>query len=404
MNWILRNTRVQGYAEIVDIAIDAGKIAAVATNLPDSGDQEWDLAGRVLLPGLVDCHTHLDKAYTGAVNHSGTLLEAIDVWRQTKLTRGRKDLLSAARRALEQATLHGVTALRTHVDAELASDLVAVEALLSLREETRHQIDLQIVVLGSASQSAEFATTMRTALDMGADCIGGAPAITPDPLADLDAIFALAERTGKPIDLHIDETEDPHMLTLAALAERTLAHGLQGQVTAGHCCSLAFVDEPTAGKVIDAVAAAQIHIVTLPLCNLVLMGRGHRPVPRGVTRVKELLAAGVTVSAASDNVQDPFNPFGSHDLLHIAQLTAATAHMTGIDELSQCLDMVTTHPARLFGHSGRIAPGKVADLVVLDTQTPLEAVTAPPLRLATFKRGKLVVKTEVMREFVIRDP
>lgn len=399
MNWILRNTRVQGYAEIVDIAIDAGKIAAVAANLPDSGDQEWDLAGRVLLPGLVDCHTHLDKAYLGAANHSGTLLEAIDVWRQVKLTRGRKDFLDAARRALQQAILNGVTALRTHVDTEVSSDLVAVEALLSLREEVHRQIDLQIVALGLISLSDECAQTMKTALEMGVDFVGGAPAITPDPIADLDATFALAERTGKPIDLHIDETEDPAMLTLAALAERTLAHGLQGQITAGHCCSLAFVDEPTAGRVIDAVAAAQIHVVTLPLCNLVLMGRSHRPIPRGVTRVKELLAAGVTVSAASDNVQDPFNPFGSHDLLQIAQLTAAAAHMTGIDELSQCLDMVTTHPARLFGHSGRIAPGEVADLVVLDTRTPLEAVTAPPLRLATFKRGKLVVKTEVTRNW-----
>ncbi|MEZ4834137.1 MAG: amidohydrolase family protein [Caldilineaceae bacterium] len=353
----------------------------------------------VVLPGLVDCHTHLDKAYLGAVNHSGTLLEAIDVWRQEKLARGSKDVLSAARRALEQAMLNGVTALRTHVDTEVTGDLVTVEALLSLREEMRGQIDLQLVALGLITFSDECADTMRTALEMGVDYVGGAPALTPDPIADLDALFALSERSGKPIDLHIDETEDPAMLTLAALAERTIAHGLQGQIAAGHCCSLAFVDEPTAARVINAVAAAQIHIVTLPLCNLVLMGRGHRPVPRGVTRVKELLTAGVTVSAASDNVQDPFNPFGSHDLLHIAQLTAATAHMTGADELAQCLDMVTSHPAQLFGHRGRIEPGAIADLTVLDTTEPLQAITAPPLRLATFKRGKLVVKTEVTRRW-----
>ena len=230
--------------------------------------------------------------------------------------------------------------------------------------------------------------------------VGGAPALTPDPSASLAASFALAERFGKPIDLHIDETEDPASPTLLALAEMTIAAGMQGQVTAGHCCSLAFMDERDAGRVIERVAAAGLHIVTLPSCNLVLMGRGMQPPPRGVTRVKELLAAGVNVCAGSDNVQDPFNPFGNYDPLQSAHFTAHTAHMTGADELAACREMVTNRAAAALGLDGYgLRVGAPADLVVLDTFDPKEAVTAPPPRLATFKNGRLVVRTQTEQEW-----
>jgi cytosine/creatinine deaminase len=254
------------------------------------------------------------------------------------------------------------------------------------------------VALGFPGNTAENDSTMATALEMGVDLVGAAPAITPDPTATIDAVFALAERFGRPIDLHIDETEDPQMMTLSTLAQRTLAHGMQGSVTAGHCCSLAFADAKTAGEVIEQVAAAGIHVVTLPLCNLVLMGRGMQPVPRGVTRSKELLQAGVNVSAASDNVHDPFNPFGSYDLLQIAGLHAVVAHMTGEAELYTVLEMVTANPARVLGiDSYGIHPGATADLVILDSHRVLDAVTAPPPRLATFKHGRRIVHTTIER-------
>lgn len=397
MDWILRNARIADDADLVDIAILNGVIAAVESTLPQRADQEWDLGGRVALPGLIDAHTHLDKSYLAADNQSGTLMEAIDVWRRVKQNRSAAEFEQSARRALKAAIAHGVTAMRSHVDTEHRGDLVAVEALLTLREEMADHIDLQLVALGFPGGGAEADETIECALRLGADLIGAAPAITPDPTATVDAAFALAERFGKPIDLHIDESEDPQMCTLSTLADRTLAHGMAGQVTAGHCCSLAFMDDASAAAVIDQVAAAQIHVITLPLCNLVLMGRGMRPTPRGVTRVGELLARGVNVCAASDNVQDPFNPFGNYDLLQIASLNAALNHMTGETQLCDALSMVTTRPARLLGLSGYgIHPGAPADLVILDTERVLDAVTAPPIRLATFKRGRLLVRTEVL--------
>ncbi len=402
MDWILYNARLADNTPLVDIGIAGGNIVALEPNGSENGlsdaNQSWDLQGRVLLPGLVDAHTHLDKTYTTLENKSGTLREAIEVWRRIKPTRTHEDIQATARQALQMALLNGVTAMRSHIDIGTSGQLVALEALLALREEMRDVIELQLVALGSAGGSAENKALMKQALMMGVDLIGGAPALSANPHEEIDAAFALAEQMGKPIDLHIDETEDAKMLTLEYLAEQTIKHGMPGQVTAGHCCSLAFVDANTAARVMDKVAEAQLNIVTLPSCNLVLMGRQMQPVPRGTTRVKELLARGVNVCAASDNVHDPFNPFGSYDLLQIANLNAHTAHLSGEAQLYTSLQMVTTHSANTLSLANYgLAVGMKADLVVIDAQRVLESVVSPPLRLATFKAGQLVVRSKVER-------
>ena len=247
IDWILRQARIADDAPLQDVAVDGAQICAIGEDLTLDAQNEWHLNGRVLLPGMVDIHTHLDKTYSTLENQSGTLQEAIDVWHRYKPTRAPDVVANAARRALRSAIANGVTAMRSHLNVTEADDLPNVEALLALRDEMRHVIDLQFVALGHPGGYAEERALMQQAMAMGLDYVGGAPALTSDPRADIDAAFALAERTGKPIDLHIDETEDPSMLTLEYLAEKTVAHGMQGQVTAGHCCSLAFAADATAG-------------------------------------------------------------------------------------------------------------------------------------------------------------
>lgn len=399
-DWILRQARIDDVSPLTDLAITDGRITALAPQLSLTADQEWDLAGRVVIPGLVDAHTHLDKTYFPLHNQSGTLLEAIEVWRANKRNRSKAQIQATVRRALQTAIANGITAMRSHIDVEAVSDLTTVEIILALREEWAGLIDLQLVALGYPGGSAENQAAVRSALAMGIDYVGGVPALTPEPQHEIAATFALAEAFGKPIDLHIDETEDPQMLSLETLAEQTSAHGMQGQVTAGHCCSLAFADTATAERVIDKVAQAGLHLITLPSCNLVLMGRSQQPAPRGVTRVKELLARGVNVSAASDNVSDPFNPFGHYDLLQIANLNAHLAHLSGTAEIQQSLEMVTSRPAHTLGLADYgIGVGNRADLVVLDTTTCLEAVTTIPPRLATFKHGRLLIRTHTERRW-----
>lgn len=394
-DWILRNARLSDQTLPTDIAIHDGKIAKLAPALPTKGHHEWDLAGRVVMPGMVDLHTHLDKTYFNIPNQSGTLLEAITVWRANKHHDMRNRIRSGMTRAINQAIRYGTTAIRTHVDIELQSDLVALETILALRDEFRPKIDIQVVALGGLTRNDEANQAMESALALGAEFVGGAPALEENPGAALQAVFQAAERSGKPIDVHIDETEDPAMRTLEHLAELTLAYGMQGKVSAGHCCSLAFMPLTDASRIIDKVAKAQINVITLPSCNLVLMGRNHQPIPRGVTRVKELLAAGVNVCAASDNVCDPFNPLGNYDLLQVANLTAHTAHMSGSDEIATCLQMVSAYPAKAFyGNYIPLAEGSLADLVVLDSECVAEIVPQLPHRLGTFKNGRLVTKVE----------
>ncbi len=403
-DWVLRNARISDDAVRVDIALQNGLIAAIE---PAGGDlaeaetaEKRDLNGRVLLPGLVDIHTHLDKTYSTLENKSGTLGEAIQVWHKHREHRTASQIQQAAERALQNAIQNGVTAMRSHIDIGTPNDLLPVEILLDLRQKYATLIDLQFVTLGTAADKPEWAAGMREALDMGVDFVGGCPALCKDPKAEIDAAFVLAEETGKPIDLHVDETEDPNMISLEYLAEKTIKTGMQGRVTAGHCCSLGFVDDEVQRRIIGKVAEAEITIVTLPSCNLVLMGRTISPAPRGTTPVKKLLAAGVNVCAASDNVGDPFNPFGSYDLLQLANLNAHVAHMTGKTELYESLNMVTQRPRISMGlGDGSIKVGNQADLVIVDCTQKLEAILAPPARLATFKQGKLIVETEVQTKW-----
>ncbi len=388
---VLRHARVDDGA-LQDIAFEAGKIVAISDKLEDSGREERNLEGRVVLPGFVESHCHIDKTLTvdRVENASGTLMEAIINWVAFKPSLTTDDYLARGRRALLMALRMGTTNLRTHVDVD-ANGLLALESVLELKREFAGRVDLQIVALGGPGVSnAEFAA-MQQALEMGADIVGGCPAIRSNSKAEVLRAFELAEQFGKHVDLHIDENENPESLSLETLAEETIARGLEGRVTAGHCCSLAFMDERTADRVIKKVARAKINIVTLPACNLVLQGREMNPTPRGLTRVKQLLEAGVNVVTGTDNVQDPFQPLGNFDLLAASNLTALAAHMTGRTQMLETLEMTTTRAAKVLGleHHG-LQVGCNADLVVIDAQSKLEALAQVSTNRMVIKAGKIL--------------
>ena len=388
---VLRHARVDDGA-LQDIAFEAGKIVAISDKLEDSGREERNLEGRVVLPGFVESHCHIDKTLTvdRVENASGTLMEAIINWVAFKPSLTTDDYLARGRRALLMALRMGTTNLRTHVDVD-ANGLLALESVLELKREFAGRVDVQIVALGGPGVSnAEFAA-MQQALEMGADIVGGCPAIRSNSKAEVLRAFELAEQFGKPVDLHVDENENPESLSLETLTEETIARGLEGRVTAGHCCSLAFMDERTADRVIKKVARAKINIVTLPACNLVLQGREMNPTPRGLTRVKQLLEAGVNVVTGTDNVQDPFQPLGNYDLLAASNLTALAAHMTGRTQMLETLEMTTTRAAKVLGleHHG-LQVGCNADLVVIDAQSKLEALAQVSTNRMVIKAGKIL--------------
>ncbi len=213
-----------------------------------------------------------------------------------------------------------------------------------------------------------------------------------DQRAFVDEVFRLALRYQKAIDLHVDESESPRDFALGYLAERTLQEGYEWRVVAGHCCSLAAVDDMMAARTIELVARARISVVTLPASNLYLQGRADRqPIRRGLTRVKELIAAGVNVCCGSDNIKDMFNPFGQPDLLLMAHLLGYAAQMGAWDEQAYLLESITTRPAAALSREGGLAVGVPADLLLVEAQQVRDVISDLPARRTVIKRGRVVI-------------
>ncbi|WP_168118607.1 amidohydrolase family protein [Paenibacillus sp. HB172176] len=338
-----------------------------------------DLEGRIALPGFVDMHMHLDKALTldQVGNSSGTLLEAIANYSGKAGEFSKANIRERMVRTALMGLRHGTTAMRTHLDmpAHLGREVLyrTIEAALEAREELKGRVKLQLFPMLSFARDPEGAKRLSTELiGLGMDGIGGCPHLMEDPSLDVKLLFKQAEKLGVPVDLHVDETDNPSMRTIETICHATIAAGYEGKVTAGHLCSLSSMPKDEARLIIELMAQAKVGAVTLPAVNLYLQGRGDEgPVRRGVTRVKEMLEDGVEVAAASDNIQDPFHPFGRGDLLHIGAIAAYAAHMGAASDAERILDMITQTPAALMGlREYGMRQNHQADIVVLDATTP----------------------------------
>ncbi|MCY0880800.1 MAG: amidohydrolase family protein [Firmicutes bacterium] len=363
---------------------------------PGKSSAIWDAAGRLMLPGLVDIHTHLDKAQTlpFAHNFEGTLLGAINAFRRYRKQMTVQDVFHRALSTAQDALSYGTTTLRTHIDAGDPIEIqlpIVLEGLAQVKHTLKDRMDIQVVVMCPAELSCQDFKTLASCCPGQIDAMGGAPHLSSQPQKNIENILALATMRHIPVDVHIDETLDPHVRTLEMLAESVRTTEFSRPVVAGHCVSLGAMPWTDARPIIDKVAAADIHVVTLPATNLYLQGReDHAGVRRGVTRVKELQQAGVLVAAASDNIQDAFHPFGQGDVLNAALLTAYTAHF-GEEDAGRLLKMVSTIPGRMAIHPHYgIHVGEDADWVILDAKSPLEVLQKMPTQRWVFKKGRLV--------------
>lgn len=385
---VIRNCRLFGLEELADVGFSDGRIAGVGRDLGPA-QESIDADGRLLLPGLVEVHTHLDKCFTLGrfENRSGTLGEAVARWMGARDSIAPADYRERAEAALRMASAWGVVALRTHVDVGDGVGLRALEAILDARSALRDELDVEIVALGPLEKPKRH--WIREAIGAGADLVGGAPALMSDPRSAVELAVEVAGACGAALDLHVDESDDPATNTLGLLADAVLRTGFRHRVTASHCCSLAARTPEDARPIIEKVRAAGVSVVSLPSCNLVLQGRADiGPWRRGLTRVKELLAAEVEVAFGSDNVQDVFNPFGNFDPLLSAFIGAHGAHLTGREEMGTAVEMVSRRAAGILGRTEYgIRPGARADLVLLDARTPGAAIAAPGLPRAVWRRG-----------------
>ncbi len=324
----------------------------------------------------------------------------IERWGASEPGRSHADFVARADAALRLAVSRGVTSLRTHVNVSSRSQ-VPLKALLEVRRAWQDRIDVQLVALGMPGSPPED-DAYREALRMGVDVIGGSPNHAPDPEWAIRSAFRLAEESGRPIDLHIDENEQPGSRWLELIADLSLAYGLGAAVSADHCCSLGYMPIHQQANVISKVAASGMNIVSLPAVNLLLQGHGH-PAGRGVAPIRALRSAGVNVALGSDNVRDPFNPLGHYDPLWQANLAVHAAHLIRPEERRAALEMITVNAARVLGQSGtpgRLSVGAPADLVLLAVRNEEEALAELPARLRVYKAGRLVYREEVHREWL----
>src|SRR5216683_2659711 len=372
----------------VDIGVSDGRIVAIAPRL-ESQSREIDVDGRLVLPGFVDTHIHLDKAcLLGRCGHDhGSVNEAIRAVAGMKRDFTVEDVYARGARVLERAIVHGTTRMRTHVEIDPRIGLRGFEAIKALRRDYAWAIDLSICVFPQEGLTNDPGTEalLVAALRDGGDLIGGCPYMDTDPMAQLEKLFDLA------VDLHLDFDLDPSWWHLDEVLRQTERRNYQGRVAVGHASKLSALPPREFDAAAARLARAGVAVTVLPATDLYLMGRdASHNAPRGLTAAHKLVEKGVVCSVATNNVLNPFTPFGDCSLLRMANLYANVAY-AGVSEFDTCLDLVTALPARLMNLKDYgIAPGNPADIIVLDTTTGRNAIAELPDVLMGFKNGRQV--------------
>jgi cytosine deaminase len=402
LDLIIRNANLPDGRTGIDIGIADGLIAEVASALDARAQREIDASGRLATPPFVDSHFHLDSTLTYGrprVNASGTLLEGIELWGELKPGLTAENIKARALKLCQWAIARGTLAIRSHVDVS-DERLPAVQALLEVRAEIKPYIDLQLVAFPQDGylRSPGSAANLERALDMGVDVVGGIPHFErtmADGAASVKALCELAAERGLRVDMHCDESDDPHSRHIEMLTDQTQRLGLQDRVTGSHLTSMHSMDNYYVSKLIPLMAEARMHVVANPLINITLQGRHDTyPKRRGMTRVKELMEAGINVAFGQDALLDPWYSFGSHDMLEVAHMGLHVAQMTGIDQMRRIFEAVTTNAARVMGLEGYgLAPGCRADVVILQAADIHEALRLKPARLFVIRRGNIIAQT-----------
>ncbi len=400
---LLRGAQLIDREGLVDIAIADDQIVAIAPDLPMAAVMEWDLAGQLVSAPFVESHIHLDSALTAGEprwNRSGTLFEGIEIWRDRKQKLTMTDVKNRAVQALKQQASYGVLYVRSHADVSERS-LTALKGLLEVREAVKDWMTLQVVAFpqdglyGSEKNEA----LMEEALKLGADVVGGIPhyeMTREDGVRSVEKIFELAQRYDRLIDVHCDEIDDPQSRFLEVMAACSIRSGLKQRVTASHTTAFGSYDDAYALKLMGVLKRSHINFIANPLINITLQGRTDTyPKRRGVTRVKELWQNGLNVSLGHDCIQDPWYSLGTGNLLAVAEMAVHVCQMTGMEEIKACFEMVTAGGAKTLNVTDEygIEVGKPANLIVLDAQSPYEAILKRATVKAVISRGRVLVET-----------
>jgi cytosine deaminase len=402
LDLLIRNANLPDGKKGIDIAIENGFIVQVGPKLDAQATREIDATDRLATPPFVDSHFHLDSTLSYGqprVNASGTLLEGIELWGELKPHLTVENIKARARELCHWAIARGTLAIRSHVDVSDDS-LLAVHALLEIRAEIKPYIDLQLVAFPQDGyyRHRGSVANLEHALDMGVDVVGGIPHFErtgEQGAASIKALCELAAERGLQVDMHCDESDDPFSRHIETLSFHTQRLGLQNRVTGSHLTSMHSMDNYYVSKLMPLIAEARVHVVANPLINTTLQGRHDTyPKRRGMTRVKELMQAGINVAFGHDALMDPWYSFGSYDMIEVAHMGLHVAQMTSVDQMRQMFAAVTTNGARALGiENYGIEPGCNADIVILQASDAQEALRLKPARLFVIRRGTVIAET-----------
>jgi len=386
----------------VDIACKDGRIAEIGPNVEGEAKQTIEAGGYLVTPPFIDSHFHMDATLSFGlprVNESGTLLEGIALWGELKPQLTVEAIKERAHALCRWSIAKGTLAIRSHVDI-CDPRLLAVDALLEVREEIKPYIDLQLVAFPQDGylRDLDAGEQLKRALDKGVDVVGGIPHFErtmEDGAKSVRALMAVAAERGLLVDMHCDETDDPTSRHIETLNAETLRHGMGGRVAGSHLTSMHSMDNYYVSKLLPLMAEAGVAAVSNPLINITIQGRHDTyPKRRGMTRIREMLAHGIPVALGHDCVMDPWYSLGSHDMLEVAHMAVHVGQMTGMDEMRAMFDAVTTEAAAILNlEDYGLAVGKQADFVVLQAHNPVEAIRLRPARLYVVRRGKVIAQT-----------
>ncbi len=399
MDYIIRHATLPDGRQDMDIGIVQGRISAMQPRLPAVAAQEYDAGGNLVSAPFVDAHFHMDATLSYGlprVNQSGTLLEGIALWGELKPHLTQQALVERALRYCDWAVARGLLAIRSHVD--ICDDrLLAVEALLDVQKQVAPYLDLQLVAFPQDGllRSRNGLVNLKRALDMGVNVIGGIPHFErtmSEGAESIKILCELAAKTGQMVDMHCDESDDPHSRHIETLAFHSQRLGLQGRVAGSHLTSMHSMDNYYVSKLLPLIQEAGVAAIANPLINITLQGRHDSyPKRRGMTRVPELLAAGIPVAFGQDCVLDPWYSLGSADMLEVAHMGLHVAQMTSQTAMLACFEAVTSTPANILGLVDYgLKVGCYADVVVLDAADPIEALRLRAGRLLVMRRGKIL--------------
>ena len=402
LDLLIRNATLPDGRQQMSVAVRGERIVEVTAGLDAPAHKVIDAQGLLLSPPFVDAHFHMDATLSYGlprVNESGTLLEGIALWGELNPLLTQQALIDRAMAYCDWAVAKGLLAIRSHVDV-CDPRLLAVEALLEVKKQVAPYIDMQLVAFpqDGVLRDAQGMSKLKRALDLGVDVVGGIPHFertSEQGAQSVKLLCELAAERGLMVDMHCDESDDPLSRHVETLAFETQRLGLHGRVTGSHLTSMHSMDNYYVSKLLPLMREAQLQVVANPLINITLQGRHDTyPKRRGMTRVPELLAAGINLAFGHDCVMDPWYSLGSGDMLEVAHMGLHVAQMTSQSAMRQCFDAVTINPARILGLQGYgLEAGCFADFVLLQARDPIEAIRLRATRLQVFKRGKLLAQT-----------